>query len=412
LGLILYKCVRIIPSGFLKKVCLKRKIEMKIAIDAAGPLGSFEKGGISYFLGDFLSSLKDVDKKNSYLVFGYFWHNYKEKKRNISIPESENFQLRTLPLPRRVVKNIEEGLHLPVIEQFLKKEGISIFHSISAQEMPYFKRIKTVYSIYDLAFEINPSWYKDKYYTYIYKSAVRADVIVSSSYSTKKDIVQIYGIEPEKVRVVYLGVNRKIFNTAVDSRCEYFMKKYDIPEMFILTVATSVKRKNIPVLLEVYGNLSKKGIREKMVVVAGSQPVKEEITEMVKEKNMQDNVLCLSEVTIDSLTCLYKKADLFVFPSLYEGFGLPVLEAMACGCPVIVSNVSSLPEIAGDAGLLIDPHSVDEIASAIENVLSDSQLREDMKQKGLERAKQFSWEKTAEDILNIYKDVFEKEEGI
>ncbi len=385
---------------------------MKIAIDAAGPLSSSEKGGISYFLGDFLSFLKDVDKENSYLIFGYFWHNYRRKKRLISIPESENFQLKTLPLPRRVIKNIEERLHIPIIEQFMKKENVSIFHSISAQEMPYFKKVKSVYSIYDLAFEINPSWYKDKYYTYIYKSAVRADVIVSSSYSTKKDIEQIYGIEPEKVRVVYLGVNRKFFNTVVDSRCDGFMKNHGIPEMFVLTVATSVKRKNIPMLLKVYENLSKKGIKEKMVVVAGSQPVREEITEMVKEKNMQGNVLCFSEVTINSLACLYKKAALFIFPSLYEGFGLPVLEAMACGCPVITSNVSAMPEIAGDAGVLVDPYNVDEITSAVETVLSDSVLRDSMRQKGLERAKQFSWEKTVKDILNIYKDIFGEGEGI
>lgn len=378
---------------------------MNIAIDAAGPLSSSEKGGISYFLGDFLSTLKDADEKNRYLVFGYFWRNYKEKKKEITIPDSQNFRLKTLPLPRMMVKNVEERLRIPVIEKFLVRENVSIFHSISAQEMPYFRKIKSVYSIYDLACEINPEWYKDKWYSYVRQSALRADTIITTSFFTKRDIIRIYGINPEKVKVVYLGVNRDFFNTAINDARENFREKYNLPDRFILAVATSVKRKNIPLLLNVYRNLLKKGIKEKLVVVAGSKVVEDEITEIVKDKNISGDVVCLSEVSTDYLAYLYKTASLFVFPSLYEGFGIPVVEAMACGCPVIISNVSSLPEIGGDAVVSVDPYSEEEIRCAIEKVLADEDLRNDMRRKGLERAKLFSWSKTVQETLRVYADV-------
>jgi len=377
---------------------------MNIAIDAAGPLSSAEKGGISYFLGDFLSALKNADLKNNYLIFGYFWHDYRDKRDSIVIPESRNFHLRTLPMPRRIVKNAEEKLHIPVIERLLERDNVSVFHSISAQEMPYFRKIKTVYSIYDLACEVNPSWYRDKWYSYVRQSALRADVIVTTSFATKKDIVDIYGISPDKIRVIYLGVNNNFFNAAAYATEENLKKKYGLPGRFILNVSTSVRRKNIPALLDVYAKLLKKGIKEKLVIVAGSRSAGDEIKEIVTLMNLENGVLCLSEIPTEELAYLYRKAVLFVFPSLYEGFGLPVVEAMACGCPVIVSNVSSLPEVGADAVVAVDPYNWEEMAGVVERVLADGDLREDMRAKGLERAKLFRWEKTAAETVEAYRE--------
>jgi len=385
--------------------------KMKIAIDAAGPLSSSEKGGISYFLSDFLSALKDTDAKNSYLIFGYFWHNYREKRRRIVIPSSPNFTLKTLSLPRRIVKNLEEKLHIPVIEQFLTKDNISLFHSISAQEMPYFRKIKSVYSLYDLAYEINPSWYKEKWYSYVKKSAVRADMVVTTSFSTKNDIVNLYGISPDKIRVVYLGVNRTLFNSSCTSHNEISIKKYGLPEKFILTVATSVRRKNIPLLISAYDSMSGKGKIEKLVIVAGSHNVKSEIDEIVRERNIQNKVLCLSEVPTEDLADFYRMATLFIFPSLYEGFGLPVIEAMACGCPTILSNISSLPEVGGDAAVLVDPHNEEEIIHTMEEILLDEKRRDEMRIRGLERANFFTWEKTVKKTLKVYHEVIYEEDG-
>ncbi|MBN1446040.1 MAG: glycosyltransferase family 4 protein [Candidatus Omnitrophica bacterium] len=382
--------------------------KMRIAIDAAGPLSSSEKGGISYFLNDFLYALKESDSKNSYLIFGYFWHDYREKRDSIVIPESQNFHLRTLPLPRRIVKNAEEKLRVPVIERFLMKEGVSVFHSISAQEMPYFRKIKTVYSIYDLACEVNPSWYKDKWYSYVRQSAMRADIIITTSFATKKDIVDMYGIAPDRIKVIYLGVNNNLFNAASPLMKNDLNKKYGLPERFILNVSTSVKRKNIPMLLDVYAQLLKKGIKEKLVIVAGSRSVKDEIKDIIKSGNMENHVLCLSEIPTEELAYLYRKAVLFVFPSLYEGFGLPVVEAMACGCPVIVSNVSSLSEVGGSAVVAVDPYNKEDMTGKIEQVIIDGNLRENMRAKGLERAKLFRWEKTAAETIAVYEEVCRK----
>lgn len=382
---------------------------MKIAIDAAGPLSSHEKGGISYFLEDFLAALSDIDKTNSYMVFGYFWRNYKKKKESISLPEL--FELKTLCLPGKIIRTVEQKFNMPVIESFLARRKTDIFHSISAQEMPCLKKIKSVYNIYDLAFEINPSWYKDKYYTYIYKSAVRADVILATSFATKKDIIEIYKIPESKIQVVWLGVNRNIFFPLPQEKHDSLRAKYGLPEEFILSVATSVGRKNIPMLLNVFGNLLKKGRKEKFLVVAGSPQVKAEIKEIINKKSLQNHVLCCSEISKTALSHFYNLAKCFAFPSLYEGFGLPVLEAMACGCPVIASNVSSLPEIGGKAAVFADPNSEDEISGAIEKVLDDGGLRNDMIKKGLEQAGLFSWEKTALETLKIYEKVLSAEDN-
>jgi len=184
---------------------------MKICIDAGIGLSSTEKGGIYYLLPDFLNSLSSIDKENEYLIFGYFWHDYKRKIKNIKIPDTPNFSVKTLRIPNKIVKICDEKLKIPLIELLLKKEKISIYHSISGCYLPDFKKVKKIYTVYDLSFEINPEFYKDNWYIDVKSSIFKADFIITPSFSTKNDLIKIYKIPETKIKVIYLGVNKRIF---------------------------------------------------------------------------------------------------------------------------------------------------------------------------------------------------------
>ena len=379
---------------------------MKIAIDAGLGLTPSEKGGIYYLLPQFLSALHKIDKENEYVISGYFLRNYHKRIQYIKeFLAPEIFSFKILPLPSKIVNLIEVKMKFPLIEKFLKKEGISIYHGFCGGNLPIFNKIRTVYTVHDLSFEINPDFYKDRWYRYVKDSTMRADVITTPSFSSKKDLVRIYNIPEDKIKVIYLGVNQEIFKPISKEVAHKYLKKYLPFERYILTVATSIKRKNIPFLLDVYKILKEKGIEEKFVIIAGTLYLKDEILKLATEKKIENDTFVLTEIPVNELPFFYSGAELFVFLSLYEGFGLPVLEAMACGCPVITSNISSLPEIAGDAGIIVNPYSLEESSTSIFNTLSDEILKSEKRKKGIERASLFSWEKCAEETLEVYREL-------
>jgi glycosyltransferase involved in cell wall biosynthesis len=190
-------------------------------------------------------------------------------------------------------------------------------------------------------------------------------------------------------------------------------QKYDLPERFILYVGTIEPRKNLTALLEAYAALMERlsvcdlrpALSDVRLVIVGKKGwLYEGFFRRLHELGLEDRVLFTGYVPDEDLPAIYSAADLFVFPSLYEGFGLPVLEAMACGTPVIASNASSLPEVAGEAGIMIAPHDVRGLAEAMERLLMDKQLRAELRARGLERAKQFTWERAAAMTLEVYQD--------
>jgi glycosyltransferase involved in cell wall biosynthesis len=184
------------------------------------------------------------------------------------------------------------------------------------------------------------------------------------------------------------------------------LERYQLSQPYILYVGSIEPRKNLLRLLQAYARLRKDLPGWKLVLVGARNAWKSTpISEEMRKLNLAPWVQLTGYIPEEDLPALYNGAGLFAFPSLYEGFGLPVLEAMACGTPVITSNVSSLPEVAGDAALLVDPYNVEEIAAAMVNVLSDQELSEDLHRRGLERSKEFSWERTAQQTLEVYKKV-------
>lgn len=265
-----------------------------------------------------------------------------------------------------------------------------------------------IITVHDIAFIRFPHLFNRTrriYKKFIFEKLInKADIIITPSNSTKKDIKRYCGIDDKKIRVVIYGVEKR-FCPISKSKVEDYRSRNNLPSRMILSVGTLEPRKNIVTLIKAFAKLREKGLTDYKLVVAGSKGwLYKEIFHEIRTSGLQEEVLFLGNVADEDLPKLYNCADLFVYPSLYEGFGLPPLEAMACGVPVITSNTSSLPEVVGEAGIMVDPTDTNSLCEKMCHVLEDSKLRSYMKNNGLERAKLFSWRKTAKQILKIYGD--------
>ncbi|AXI24804.1 glycosyl transferase family 1 [Methanofervidicoccus sp. A16] len=287
--------------------------------------------------------------------------------------------------------------------------SLEIIHNPS-QAPTYFKiKQQYVYTIHDLTPILFPNEHKNgKYLIYkllLPKTLRTADKIIADSYNTKKDIIKYFKIPEDKIKVIHLGVDEK-YKPLSEEEINSIKKKYSINYPFILYVGTLEPRKNIPTLIKAYYKLKKQGLPHKLVITGKKGWKYKSIFETIDKLNLQKDIIFTGYVPEEDLPALYNAADLFVYPSIYEGFGLPPLEAMACGTPVITSNTSSLPEVVGDAGIMVDPYDVDGLSKAMYEVLTNDGLREELRKKGLERAKLFSWKECAEEHLKVYEEVY------
>jgi glycosyltransferase involved in cell wall biosynthesis len=284
--------------------------------------------------------------------------------------------------------------------------GVDLFHA-TEHLLPRFSSVRTVFTLHDLIFLFHPETHKPLnrwFLTLMMPRFLRAaDAVIAVSECTKRDAVRFYGIPEEKITVIYEGVNPR-FRPASPETIAAVRARYGLPEHFILYVGTIEPRKNLTALLEAFHHLL--ATHDLRLVIVGKKGwLYEGFFRRLRELGLEDRVIFTGYVPDEDLPAIYSAADLFVFPSLYEGFGLPVLEAMACGTPVICSNTSSLPEVAGDAALLVDPTDVRALAGAMERALTDEHLRSELMAKGLERARWFTWEKAAAKTLEVYRGV-------
>jgi glycosyltransferase involved in cell wall biosynthesis len=230
-------------------------------------------------------------------------------------------------------------------------------------------------------------------------------MILTDSCKVKGEAINLLKLSSEKIKVIYPGVDKR-FKKLKSKNLNGILPELNPNKKTILYIGNTRPYKNLPRLLEAFGLLQKRKPENYQLIIAGGEkrnlPLLKRIT---IDLNIEKDVFFTGNLTDIEVVALMNAADVFVFPSLEEGFGLPPLEAMACGTPVVTSNVSSLPEVVGDAALLVDPENVEEIASAIEKVLTDEKMREELIRKGFERVKNFSWEKTASETLKIYKSV-------
>jgi len=226
----------------------------------------------------------------------------------------------------------------------------------------------------------------------------RAKTIVSISESTKKDIIKFFEISPQKIKVIYNGINHEVFYPRKNAK-NYVLNKYKISN-YILAVGSSYPHKNIHRLIEAFVQLQKEN--PYIILAITGYPTSYQ-KELIKKYNLE-NIKFLGYIQIEDMPYLYSGAECLVYPSLCEGFGFPPVEAMACGCPVAVSNVSSLPEVCGEAAIYFNPYDIDDIKVAIEQILNNTILKQNLIEKGLIQAKKYNWEKTAKEILKVFKE--------
>jgi len=378
---------------------------MRIGIDISSIL-SKRKTGIGWYTYYLIKNLIEVDKENEYVLFGCSIGNYRGKFNLKGDFNGENLNISVKFLPNKLMSS----LHIFFPIEFLhgRFDVIHItLHPYSVLNI-FGKQIVTVH---DLCHLINSKWFHPvesyPFKIVITKTVQRVDRIIAVSESTKRDLIEYLGVKSEKVEVIYEGVD-EIFRVVEDrEKIEEVKRRYGISKRYILTVGTIEPKKNHIRLLNVF-----KRIREKredyQLVICGKYGWK---TERFLERLsglpdfIRKDIIITEYVRYEDLPLLYNGCDIFIYPSLYEGFGLPIVEAMRCGVPVITSNISSMPEVAGDGAILVNPEDEEEIGNAIIRLIEDRELREELKKKGLERSKMFSWEKTAIETLKVYKEL-------
>lgn len=302
-------------------------------------------------------------------------------------------------------KMLFEQVYLPAL-LFWRRPAL--FYSPS-MVLPLLNMIPSIMVVYDLVFKIHPEYYRghlNLWYLKVFfeRSLFQSKKIIAISESTKKDLVSLYGVPEEKISVIHLAAGPNFCIIDKQDKLDAIRRRYQLPDEYILFVGTIEPRKNVQGLIAAYRQLSSELRNKYHLVLCGQQGWGRDW------QNEGDGaVRFLDYVRGDDLPAIYNLASLFVYPSFYEGFGLPVLEAMACGVPTITSNVSSLPEVAGDAAMLVDPHNVAEMSKTISLVLTDSQLCAGMKEKGISRAKQFSWDHTVMETREVIEAIINKE---
>lgn len=258
-----------------------------------------------------------------------------------------------------------------------------------------------VLSLHDLSVIDHPEWFSQEYalwHRFLLPRLIRSvKAVITMSYFTKTRIMEYFGLQSEMIHCIPEGVDPFHFHSQSEAEISRIRRRYDLKGDFLLLVASLEPRKNIERLLDAWNRISSK-LRDKTLVISGG---KYRVFKEIDTSLPVDNVRWLGYVDEKDLPGLYSTAQAYILPSLYEGFGLSVLEAMACGTPVIVANSGALPEVAAESALYFDPHSVASIAQAIESILFDSSLREELKKRGLERASLFSWDRTAQEVWQV-----------
>lgn len=267
---------------------------------------------------------------------------------------------------------------------------------------------KTVVSIHDISYEHFPEFFnplsRKRMQALIPFSARKSAHVLTISEFSRKQIIETYGISEKKVTVTYCGVSENFRKIEDENQIDSLLQRFSIFNPYILAVGNLQPRKNIKRLVRAYSRLRhQEKIHQDLVLVGKLGYNNHEIFDTIKQYGVEPFVKYTGYVSEEELVALYNKADIFVYPSLYEGFGLPLIESMACGTPVITSRVSSLPEVAGDAGLYFDPESDTDLENTILKLGDDETLRQDLIEKGKVRAKLFSWEKSAQQTLEIFE---------
>ncbi len=373
---------------------------MRIGIDYTAAVR--QGAGIGRYTRGLIGALPALDRENSYRLF--------VAGRGVrgAVPAGPNFSARWLPLTDRETSLLWQRLRLPVpIELFLGK--LDLFHSPDFVLPPVLSGRK-VLTVHDLSFLRVPECAHPVLRRYLLdvvpRSVRRADLVLADSHSTRHDVIELLAVPPERVRVVYAGVEDRFRPVGEPGELDAVRLQYRLERPFILGLGTLEPRKNFTGLIEAYAALrERRRLPHDLVIVGGKGWLYEPIFERVESLGLGDRVRFLGHVPDADLPALYSLAACFAYPSFYEGFGIPVLEAMACGTPVVTARTSSLPEVAGEAAVYVDPYNTESLVEGLDRALHDEALRATLREGGRERAQSFTWERAGRELLEAYRAV-------
>lgn len=371
---------------------------MLISVDARG--ASWYAGtGIGTYTSQIVKHILDTDSENNYYIFWSgreyeYLNSYKNAKISISSRKHHRFW---------------EQYYIPDI---LKNKGIDLYHvPQNGIGLPQVKNCLYVATIHDLIPYVMPETvgrgYLTKFISQMPHIVSMIDRVITVSEWSKRDIMRIFDIPEDKIAVTYLAADSQFIPMDKELSESFIRERYGLEKDIILYLGGFSPRKNVKSILVAYSMIYKNLSKDYKVVIIGSSKDEHQfLNKLAQSLEIGDKVYFTGYVPYEHLPYFYNASDLFVYPSLYEGFGLPILEAMCCGTPVITSNVSSIPEVAGDSALLINPFDTEELAKAMSKVLEDINVKADLISRGFERSANFNWRKTASDTLKIYEDTY------
>lgn len=365
---------------------------MNVGLDVS-PVADRNWTGVGNYIVNLVSNLAKIDKENRYFLCYRFSH--LRNKADVLKINQNNF----------ITKIIQEPFN------FIFQTKLDIFHGL-ADRLPWAYRCKKIVTIHDIGSVVLGNNFASKHFKNMMRKRYEnilnkreADLVIVPSEWTKKEIVKYFSYPEERIRVVYHGVE-PIFSPQDENKISLVKRKYKIENDYFLFVGSISLRKNILRMLRAYKIFSDKNKKVDFVLVGDLSYGSQEILDEMLRLNLGSRIKLIGYLKNDDLISLYSGARALVFPSLYEGFGLPVIEAMACGAPVLTSNVASMPEIAGDAGCFVSPEDISGIAEKLFILAEDENARKILREKGLNRAKFFSWAKASEETLKIYNEEY------
>ena len=369
---------------------------MRIAIDAR----KLRDYGIGTYIRNLLRHLARIDTSSEYVLI------VQPADIEIAADLGENF--RTVPDWSRSY-SIREQLTIPLD---LRREAVDLFHA-PHYVLPPLTPCKSVVTIHDCIHLRFPQYLPNRMgYVYartsLWVATHRATRVLTVSETSKRDILRYFRVPESKIDVIYNALDERLGMTPTEEEVNQVRERYQLHDPFLLYAGNIKPHKNLERLIEAFNTLRRGGLEHVKLLIIGDEISKyASLRRAVHRHKLHKHVRFFGFVSDNTLASLYRLASAFVFPSLYEGFGLPPLEAMAAGTPVITSNVSSLPEVVGDAALLIDPYEPDEIAAAMRRVLTEPGLRDDLRARGLARVQTFSWDRSVRRVREIYGEVLD-----
>ena len=373
---------------------------MRIAIDYTAAIK--QSAGTANYVRKLVDAMLEQDSSNQYILLASG-----RPTRARPFPKADNVRGRSIFISDRYLNLIWYRWRLPLYATYFSGQ-VDIYHGPDFALPPIGKTLRKVVTVHDLAFLEHPEYVVPSLTTYLKKvvpeAVAAADVICTVSQEVSRTLVEHLQTPPEKLVVIPNGVSRYFKRVTDPVLLGATRHKFALKHPLVLGVGTLEPRKNHLGLIKAFYQAQKKKRGPAMLALAGGKGwLYEETLRLVEELHLEKKVRFLGQVSDLELVTLYSLADVFAFPSFFEGFGVPPLEAMACGAPVITSKTSSLPEVVGDAALLIDPHNSGELSDAITRILENKQLQEELRQKGYERIKLFTWPASAHKMLSVYQ---------